>query len=315
MSMFNRESGIFSGWNKGSKKRPPFEAYYVYILALFVGYLLSDLGILTVRPGMLPTQAPPSRPSSTPRQQMSSISQYGKIKERNVFNRDGKIPPALTADGSESPMLDAPPVASTLPLKLEGTLVHSNPKKSVATITSKSKSEAKAYMVDATIDNIAKITKIERRKVIFRNLSSNHLEFIDIPQDGAVTFGVKETTAAGGEEVQRQGEFDFAMDRKDINKYTADLGSILQQARMVPNIIPGSGGRVDGFRFVAIQPGSIFEKLGFKPMDVIKSVNGEPVNSPTKAMELYNTLKSEGRFSFGVERNGHEENFKYNVKE
>ncbi len=82
---------------------------------------------------------------------------------------------------------------------------------------------------------------------------------------------------------------------------------------MVPNIVPGSGGRVDGFRFVAIQPNSIYEKLGFKPMDVIKSVNGEPVNSPTKAMELYNSLKSDSRISIMIERNGRDETFKYEI--
>ena len=48
-------------------------------------------------------------------------------------------------------------------------------------------------------------------------------------------------------------------------------------------------------------------------MDVIKSVNNEPVNSPTKAMELYNALKSEGKIRLSVERNGREETFNYNI--
>jgi general secretion pathway protein C len=312
MGLFDSSTNIISSWNKGPKNRPPFEALYIYILALFTGFLLSDLGILYVRPGMLPTQPPPSRPSSVPKQQFTSITQYQKIHDRNVFNIDGKIPPALTADGTEAPGMDIPPVASQLPLKLEGTLVHANPKKSVATITVKSKNEAKAFMVDQDIEGMAKMVKIERRKVIFRNMQSNRLEYIDIPKDSSVTFGVKDPVV-GGEEVKRSGEFDFTMRRADITKYTADLGGILQQARMVPNIVPGSGGRVDGFRFVAIQPNSIYEKLGFKPMDVIKSVNGEAVNSPTKAMELYNALKSENRISITVERNGRDENFKYDI--
>jgi len=307
MSFLNR-SQIFS---RGPRNRPPFEAFYVYVLALFTGYLISDLGILYVRPGMLPTQAPPMRPVTLPKQQTTSITQYKKIEDRNIFNADGKIAPPLTSDGN-SPSLDAPPVASQLPLKLEGTLVHSNPKKSVATISSKTKNEAKAYMVDEEIEGMAKMVRIERRKVIFRNLNSQRLEFIEIPKDSSVTFGVKNPTV-GGEEVQRKGEFDFTMRRSDITKYTADLGSILQQARMVPNIVPGSGGRVDGFRFVAIQPDSIYDKLGFKPMDVIKSVNGEPVNSPTKAMELYNALKSEGHIKLSVERNGRDEQFNYDI--
>lgn len=315
MSLFKNSAQIFKGWNKGPKNRPPFEAFYIYILALLTGYLLSDLGILYVRPAMLPQQAPPSRPSSQPRAQFTSLGQYQKIHDRNIFNADGKIPPPLTSDGSESPQIDTPPVASQLPLKLEGTLVHANPKKSVATITVKSKNEAKSFMVDADIEGMAKVTKIERRKVIFRNLNSQRLEFIEIPRDSTVTFGVKETVTGGSDEVQRKGEFEFSMRRSEVLKYTADLGTVLQQARMIPNIIPGSGGRVDGFRFVAIQPNSIYEKLGFKPMDVIRTVNGEPVNSPTKAMELYNALKQEGRFSIGVERNGREESFKYDITE
>jgi general secretion pathway protein C len=311
MSLFSR-SKIFSAWNQRSPDRPPFEALYIYILALFTGYLIADLGILFVRPNMLPTQPPPMRPSTLPRQEFTNVGQYAKIRERNVFNADGKIPPAMTSDGSESPLLDAPPVASQLPLALEGTLVHANPRKSVATITVKSKNEAKPFMVDQDIEGLARVTKIERRKVIFRNLNNQRLEYIDIPESSSITFGVKNPTVSG-EEVQRKGEFDFTMRRADIAKYTSDLGSILQQARMVPNIAPGSGGRVDGFKFVAIQPGSIYEKLGFKPMDVIKSVNGEPVNSPTKAMELYNALKSESRIKIGVERNGREESFNYDI--
>lgn len=314
MSLISRSTKIFTTLNKGPKNRPPFEAYYIYILALFTGFLLSDLGILFVRPAMLPTQAPPMRPAAAPRMQFSSIQQYDKIRDRNIFNIDGKIPPPLTADGSEAPELEGPPILSQLPLKLEGTLVHANPKKSVCTISAKGKTEAKAYMVDAEIEGMAKVTKIERRKVIFRNLSTNRLEYIEIPKDLSITFGVKNPTV-GNEEVQRRGDFDFSMRRADINRYTSDLGSILQQARMVPNIVPGSGGRVDGFKFVAIQPGSIYEKLGFKDQDVIKSVNGEPVNSPTKAMEMYNALKSDPHIQIGIERNGRSETLNYDVSD
>ncbi len=245
----------------------------------------------------------------------TSEQQYSKIPERNIFNADGKIPDPITAEGGgQGDFIDAPPVASQLPLKLEGTLVHANPKKSVASIALKNKNEVQTFMVDYEIEGMARVTAIERRKVIFRNLNNQRLEYIDIPKDNAITFGVKDPKVAG-EEVKREGEFDFTMSRSDITKYTADLGSILQQARMVPNIVPGSGGRVDGFRFVAIQPGSIYEKLGFKPMDVIKSVNNEPVNSPTKAMELYNALKSEGKIRLTVERNGREEQFNYNISD
>ncbi len=312
MAIFSRGQVIFTKWSKGIKGRPPLEAFYIYILALLVGFMIADLSILAVRPSMLPTQPPPVRPNRVAQNNFTSEQQYNKIVDRNVFNADRKIPPALTSDGNGPGTIDAAPVASQLPLKLEGTLVHANPKKSVASIGLKTKNEVQAFMVDSEIENMAKITAIERRKVIIRNLNSNRLEYIEIPKDTAVTFGVKEPQASG-EEVAKKSETEFTMRRADISKYTSDLGSILQQARMVPNIIPGSGGRVEGFRFVAIQPGSIYEKLGFKPMDVIKKVNNEDVNSPTKAMELYNALKSENRIQLTIERNGRDEPFTYNI--
>ena len=311
MGLFNQQPKIFTSWKKGSKNRPPLEAFYVYFLALFAGFMIADLGILYVRPAMLPTQVPPMKPTHAIRQQFTSIDQYNRIRDRNIFNQDGKIPQPFTSDGSTQPV-DTVPVASQLPLKLEGTLVHANPKKSVATITPKSKGKAESFMVDAEIENMARITKIERRKVIIRNLNNQRLEFIEIPQSSALTFGVKDPITTG-EEVQKKGEFEFTMRRADINKYTADLGSVLQQARMVPNIVPGTGGRVEGFRFVAIQPGSIYEKLGFKPDDVIKSVNGEPVDSPARAMELYNALSKENRINLTVNRGGRDESFKYEI--
>lgn len=311
MGLFSN-TRIFSSLPKGSKGRPPFEAFYIYILALLCGYLLSDLGVLFVRPSLLPTQPPPVRPPRQMPNTFVSEQQYSKIVDRNVFNADRKIPPALTSEDGEGGA-DVAPVASQLPLKLEGTLVHSNPKRSVASISVKTKNEVKAYSVDQDIENMARVTGIERRKVIFRNLNNNRLEFIEIPMETAVTFGVKEPapTQSGG--ILKKGEFEFTVDQAIINAQTADLGAVLQQARMVPNILPGSGGQVQGFRFVAIQPGSIYETLGFKPMDVIKKVNGEDVNSPTKAMELYNALKTEGRIILSVERNGRDETFTYNV--
>jgi general secretion pathway protein C len=303
---------IFSSLNS-RKSRPPFEAAYAYIFSLMVGYFIADLAILGVRPGMLPTKAPPARPPKGYRMHIPDVSQYSSIARRNIFNSDKKIPPALSS-GEQAPGDEAAPVLSQLPLTLEGTLVSSNPKRSVATINLKSRNETSAFMVDDDLKGMARITAIERRKVVFRNLSNHRLEYIEIPKDSALTFGRKETAGAEGE-VKKSGEFEFTMNRSDLNKYITNLGAVLNQARMVPNIIPGTGGKVEGFRFVSIQPDSIYTKLGFKPMDVIKAVNGEQVNSPTKAMELYNALRSESSISLVVERNGRDENFSFKIPE
>lgn len=244
---------------------------------------------------------------------VTDVGTYSTITKRNIFNADKKIPPPLTGDGSGgTPDNDTAPVPSQLPLALEGTLVSSNPKRSVATIEIKSRNESSAFSVDDDIRGMARIVAIERRKVIFRNLSNHRLEYIEIPKESALTFGVKAPAQQSGE-IKQDDPFNFTINRSDLNKYISNLGAVLNQARMVPNIIPGTGGKVEGFRFVSIQPGSVYEKLGFKPMDVIKAVNGEPVNSPTKAMELYNALRTESKIELKVERNGRDENMNYTI--
>lgn len=296
-------------------QRPPLEGVYVYLLAAFFGYILSDLTILSFRPNMLPNEAPPAKISGPTRVRPISRADLESITDRNIFNADGKIPPALSDEGKDNNQPDRPAVLSQLPLKLEGTIVHLNEKKSVSSINIKNKNETLVLFIDDEIPGVARITKIERRKVTFRNLANNRLEYIEIPKDEKINFGMKAPKAADGGDIEKRGDYDFSVKRSDLAKYTSNLGEILNQARMVPNILPGSGGKVEGFRFVSINPGSIFEKLGFKNMDVIRSVNGEAVNSPTRAMEFYNALKSANNIQLGVERNGREETFTYSVTE
>ena len=298
--------------------RPPLEGIYIYILCFLIGYSIADLSILKYRPEMLPRKAPPTKTENQMARNNVTAIEYRSVLQRNIFSDDGKIPPPLSAgEKGQEEQIDAPAVLSKLPLKLMGTIVHLNPKKSIATINNSGRNETNSFRVGERIDSLAEITKIERRKVTFRNLSSRRLEYIEIPEEDTIRFGLtspkKETTTAGTD-VKKDGEFRFRISRDDLNKYTNDLPTIITQARMVPNIIPGSGGKIDGFRFVSIQPDSIFTQLGFKPGDIIKGVNDEPVTSPTQAMEMYQALKSTDSLSLNVNRNGRDETFDYTIE-
>lgn len=310
MSLFGIGRKTFS-----AGRRPPFEGFYIYALIALLAYFAADLTVVTLRPKMLPTKPPPSRPQFDQRVAFKDLSEYSSITRKNIFNEDGKIPPPLAGAGGPGEAVDADPVLTQLPIKLEGTLVHANPKKSIATIVIQAKNSNQSYMVDDDIDGMGKVVRIERRKVVFRNSSNQRLEYVEIPKDSNLAFGTKAPPpVAANDKVQQTGEFSFTVSRAEIEKQISNLGAVLNQARMVPNILPGTGGKVQGFRFVNIQDGSVFSTLGFKPMDVITSVNGEPVNSPTKAMELYNALRNENNVKIGVNRNGRDETFDYTVK-
>lgn len=301
---------------KSKNQRPPFEKWYAYLLFVFVGYCVADLAILSFRDRMLPQSAPAARRQTVAVDSSVARFAYNNITARNIFAANGVIPDALV-DKSKSIEAEKEqiPVPSQLPLTLIGTLVHSNPDKSIAAIEVKGKNQVISYSPKKEIEGIAEILRVERQKVIIRNLNSNRLEYIEMKKDGnKVAFGAGTRPTSGGSgEVQKMGDNNFVIKRADLSKYTNDLSSILMQARAVPNRDPGTGA-INGFRLLDMQPGSIFEQLGMQRMDVIKSVDGTPVDSPAKAMELYNTLKNAPKLSLQIERNGKTETMTYNIQ-
>ncbi|MEK2690611.1 type II secretion system protein GspC [Bdellovibrio sp. GT3] len=295
-------------------QRPPFEKWYSYILFIFIGYCVADLAILSYRDRMLPQTAPPAHPKAPPASSSVSSGFYNNITSRNIFASNGLIPDQLVdKNKGVAEQKEADPVPSQLPLNLIGTLVHSIPEKSIASIEIRGKNQVISYSAGKEIEGMANIVRIERQKVVFRNLNSNRLEYIEMKKEGGkLNFAAAKAPTTAGE-VKKGNDNTFTLSRATLLKYTNDLSSILMQARAVPNREPGTG-NINGFRVLDMQPGSIYEQLGIQRMDVIKSVDGNPVDSPAKAMELYQTLKSNNKVVLTVERNGKNETMTYNIQ-
>lgn len=82
--------------------------------------------------------------------------------------------------------------------------------------------------------------------------------------------------------IRPQGDNSFTVDREFVKNELRNP-NIFRQALIVPN----AGG---GFLVRQIQPGSIYAKLGMRVGDVIRKVNGRPINSASEALELYQQL-------------------------
>lgn len=304
---------------KQKKKRPAFEKWLSYLLFVFIGFVVADLLILSYRDLMLPSQTPPARPKKALDGSLVSRGAYNTIISRNIFSADGVIPDPLFAKGQDPNSLkEADPIPSQLPLNLIGTLVHSNPDKSIAAVEIKGKNQIISYTPKRNIENLATLIKVERQRIIFRNLNSNVLEFIEMKPFGnnRVAFGATAPIApvsTGTGDVKNLGDNKFAIKRSDLQKYLNDLSSILMQARAVPARDKVTG-EVIGYRLVDFQPNSIFTQLGLQRMDLIKSVNGEAVDTPQKAMELFNMFKSAPNIKMSVDRGGRTETLDYSIQ-
>lgn len=236
---------------------------------------------------------------------------YEIILDRNIFDSTDKPVPGSSRAGGKSGSgssldLTGPSVKTTLPLKLIGTMVLDNPKWSLSIITGDSKSKSNAYMVNDIVLSSAVIVKILRNKVLLKN--NGRLEHLEIKEDQPAFIAERK---AGDIGVKSSGEGKFVVNRRELNQAFADLSTILTQARVVPHF---KDGKTVGFRIFAIQPGSIYTKLGLKNNDIIARVNGVLIDDPTKGLQLFNALKTESKIELDIERTGVKRSLKYDIK-
>lgn len=299
-----------------AKVRKLFEKLYPFLIVLFIGYAIADLIILNYRDKVLPTQAPPAKPQKPPISELVPRSSYSIITGRNIFNPEGTIPDVLRGTDQKEGIdqeADNTPTPSTLPLTLVGTIVHGNPKKSIATIEVKPKNQVIAYRVDHDIENLATITEVQRKRVILRNASSGRLEYIEMKLGAdKISFSGAKPMLDQVKDVAQVAENKFEIKRSDLNKYISDLAGTLQQAAMVPR--RGANGEIECYKFISIQPDSVFTRLDFQAGDCLKQVNGESIDNPSKAMELFNQLKNSNNIQLKVERDGRDQTKDYTVK-
>ena len=232
---------------------------------------------------------------------------YDIIIERNIFDStDTPVPggESFTGDGDLGP--DSSAVPTTLPVKLIGTMVLNNPSWSLAIITGGGKSKSNIYREADILLSSAVVVKISRNRVVMKN--NGRLEFIEIKDKGLDFMADKDT---GDIQVNQLGEDKFAISRRELDEAFSDLGNIHTQARVIPNV---EDGKTTGFKIFAIQPGSIYKKLGLTNGDIISRVNGVLIDDPTKGLQMFNTLKSEKSIELDIIRDGVKRTLNYSIK-
>ncbi len=107
---------------------------------------------------------------------------------------------------------------------------------------------------------------------------------------------VRET--AGG--FQGETEAPISMMQPDQTAVRPSPPDLMKQATLMPS-------RDGGVTVRLIQPGSIYEKLRMRSGDVIKSVNGQPVNTTQDAIRAYQQMPSMGSVQIEIVRGGKSE--------
>lgn len=112
------------------------------------------------------------------------------------------------------------------------------------------------------------------------------------------------------EHIKKTGDNTYDVEQEGVNKALGDLSKLATQARIVPAF---EGGEAVGFKLFSIRPGSLYSKVGIQNGDVISRINGYEINSPDKALEIYQKLKNAKEIAVDLKRRGKPLSLQYNI--
>lgn len=115
---------------------------------------------------------------------------------------------------------------------------------------------------------------------------------------------------AGAEGIRKLADNKYEIDKQVIEGALTNLNTLATQARLVPSF---KNGQANGFKLFQIQPGSLYASIGIENGDVITRINGYEVNSPDKALEVYQKLRESAHVSIELERGGQTIKKDYNI--
>lgn len=111
--------------------------------------------------------------------------------------------------------------------------------------------------------------------------------------------------------VRKLGPDRYAIDRAALDAQLSDLRRIGRQIRVRPELRQG---RTVGFRVTRIDRRGVFHAIGLRQDDILSGVDGVAVDSPTKALELFDRLGTARDVTVDVIRRGRPVTLSYDIR-
>ncbi len=284
--------------------------YYVVaanlLLLAAVAYLASSIVGTALAAKLIPPPEVVLRPPPPPIEieGVKPATYYALIHKRDIFN--SAPPPA--------PVVVEAPVVTPLKLKLWGVAVHSNAHSSYSIIEDLGARKQGVYGIDASVPGGATVKAIEWDKVVLDHNGKD--EILELATKGAMGAVAKPAAAAPappppGGGIQATNENEFVVPRSEVDNALENMSQLFTQIRAVPHF---EGGQSIGFRLFAIRRGSLFDKIGLKNGDIITSINGTPMNDPSRALALLQEFRDASSIDLDTIRNQQPTKIHYSIQ-
>jgi general secretion pathway protein C len=268
---------------------------------------------------------------------------WTQLEVDRLYPLIGQKPPAAASDDDASGAAPpppprtcgdrmAPPMKTGLRALLVAGVIAEEPRWSIASITDLATRDTRIYgigdpFLGAALLSVERI-RDERDatgqgfKVVAILCNAGQKEYVDFEAGEGATLasapslgvynpaGPAPPPGAPVEGVRQLGDNRYDVQHRLIENTLSNLNSIATQARIVPSF---KNGVANGFKLFSIQPGSLYAAIGVENGDVIQKINGYEINSPDKALEVYQKLRDSRHITIEIERGGQAIRKEYNV--
>ncbi|MFO7986420.1 MAG: type II secretion system protein N [Desulfatiglandaceae bacterium] len=229
-----------------------------------------------------------------------SLSDFKVITTRNLF---GSIDNPSEKAGKELKDADIEALEPTsLNVTLLGTVTDLNGR-GWAVIEEGGKRDQGLYREGDPVQD-AFIKNVLRGKVVLREGGKDQILEMEESE-------VAEGTGVSGSARSASSGDAVTVGRSDITNSLQNINELLTQVRIRPHL---KNGKPDGFMLSHISSGSMFSKLGLKRGDIVKRLNGAPINTPEDAFAFYKALESGSALTLDIIRQGREKTINYTIR-
>jgi general secretion pathway protein C len=268
-----------------SRRLPPWLAL---VLALALAWQLARLTWLVWTPMQVPDAMPAmAQPSSSAGQTQAHEFNMQNILEAHLFGR--------LSDAAEPVVVQQTEVPETrLNLQLRGVITNDIAEYAVAIIAD-NRGRDQIYRVGQQVPGGARLHAVQSEQVVLNRAGS--LESLRLPREFAAAAG-GQTSSARPAGVIRPTQAPTSSVRDVISDNAVQITEII---RVQPYM---EGGSMRGYRVYPGRNRQQFTALGLQPGDLVVEINGQPMNDPSRGMQIFAELGDANSVSITVEREG-----------
>lgn len=276
-------------------------------LGIVCGHLIDTIMQTSLRPGItVDTASVRSTATKTPK---TAADDLNLILQNNLFDSNNRSATVTMTFGPNIASRGESTTATRVDLRLFGTVVAAGRSQALL----ESNKELKLYHLGDEVPGDGTLDEVQRNQVKIRNrdqslttLSLHEKE----PLSARVTSSGAETSPGTGGDIRAVGENRWLISSSMVESVRNNFADQLRLAQMEPRVVAG---KTDGFLVKRINPRSVLTKMGLKRGDIVKEVNNIKLDSPEKALQIFQQLREARQIAVAIGRNGQQMNFAYEI--